>query len=134
MKWPISGDVGLEDPRSPKMSSMTREDELDLELIADLVIGVDRLARDIPRLLTTLRSAEGRGLARDLSKLSEALRLAISLELPTRHLAVDSIKLEQCFSRLLHLSVGTRVPGAAKVALELGVALSGQLASELGGR
>jgi len=104
--------------------------KLNLDRIAELVVGVDRLARDIPSALTDLRSVEGTSLSRSLPTLSEALRLAISLEVPPTQLAVDAANLEACFRRLQQLSVGSRLSSTSKAALDLGVALASQLASE----
>ena len=105
---------------------------LDLAQIAELVIRVDRLARDVPEALVDLRSVEAEALVCKLPVLAEALRLAISLELPPTQLAADASKLHTCFRRLQQLATGSRIPGTSKAALEIGVALSAQLVSQLG--
>ena len=116
---------------TPKMSGMTRTTDLNLERIAEMVLEIDRLTKDIAPVLGKLRSAEANALTRSLPLQSQALRLAISMEKEPAQLRPQASELERSFRRIERLSLGARIPATGKVALMLGIDLAAQLVAEL---
>ncbi|WP_431265780.1 hypothetical protein ACQ859_10855 [Roseateles chitinivorans] len=104
---------------------------MDLERMAQMVLELDRLARDLPLVLGKLRSVEANTLARGLSAQSQALRLGVVMELPPSALLLDAQALEAAYRRLDRLSLGSRMPGTGRAALVLGTSLAAQLIAEL---
>lgn len=110
---------------------MTQTSTLNLERIAEMVLGIDQLTRDLPHILGKLRSTQASELAQAVPLRSQALRLAIAMEAPASELLEDVAQIERDLRRLDRLSQGTRLPATAKLALKLGVDLATELSAEL---
>jgi nitrate/nitrite-specific signal transduction histidine kinase len=113
------------------MPTMTQSTSLNLELIAEMVLTLDQLTRDIPVLLGKLRSSEATALARGMALRAQAMRLAISMEAGPAELRADAAELEKDFRRLNRLSLGSRLAATGKAGLLLGTDLASRLSAEL---